>query len=61
VKVPKDIDLLGLRNLGYWKSQGQEIGSLHSENPEIDLNPSFIKTHGGDQEPVGISDTGVLS
>jgi hypothetical protein len=61
VKVSKDIEISGFLNLGYQKSRGQEIGSLHSENPDFDLDCPSVETHGGDQEPVGISATRVLS
>jgi hypothetical protein len=60
-KSQKGIGISGLQKLGYRKSRGQEIGSLHSENPEFDLSHPFIRTRGGDQEPVGISATGVSS
>jgi hypothetical protein len=61
VKVPKDVGILGFLNSEYWKSRGQEVGSLHSENPDFDLDRPSVETRGGDQEPVGISATGVLS
>jgi hypothetical protein len=61
VKVPKGIGISELQNSGYRKSRGQEIGSLHSENPDLDLDRPSVGTRGGDQAPVGISATGVLS
>ena len=61
MKVLKDVGILRFLNLGYQKSRGQEIGSLHSESPNFDLDRPSVETRGEDQEPVGISATGVLS
>jgi hypothetical protein len=60
VKVLKDVRISRLRNSRYRKSRGQEIGNLHGENPDFDLDRPSVETRGGDQEPIGISAIGVL-
>ena len=61
MKVQKDVGISRFLNSGYQKSRGQEIGSLHSENPDFDLDCPSVETRGRDQEPVGILATGILS
>jgi hypothetical protein len=39
------------------KSRGQEIGSLHDENPETDLSRPSVGTRGGDREPSAYRDS----
>jgi hypothetical protein len=61
VKLLKDVGISEFLNSEYRKSRGQEIRSLHSENLDFDPNRPSVETHGGDQEPIDISTTGVLS
>ena len=61
MKVPKGVRILELENSGLQESRGKEIGSLHSGNPDLDLDHPSVGTRGGYQAPIGILATRVLS
>ena len=61
MKVLKGVRISELQNSGLRESRGQEIRSLHSGNPDLDLDRPSVGTRGKDQAPIGISATRVLS
>ena len=58
MKFPKGVGVSELQNLELREFGGQEIGSLHSGNPDLDLDCPSIGTGGNNQEPVDISHVG---